>query len=406
MVIIYHPFTQIIFIVLFCFIAEAGCNDDRLSFSVISAVEHTCVVLLDKDEVPEEIQEHLVKIFNNEDLVIVSSTDVGDFKWPNNKDIEYVYHGEQATDRFRVISVLLFQSRKDVRPDQKARYPKALVMYNVDSANTLLDFVNYYCETYRTLNGKMNSAGIRAANILADLFSVEEISNKTMSYLSQEEPTYCLKQSIETCSLNEGKAHEAKKTSMPHCDKIDATNLTRKYFFSNYVEKSRPVILSNITTSWAAYLAWTRDYMIGKHGKDMVSVYLTPDGDFEGVEKAKEEENPTTPEDLENVQFPDLVLVRPARKRVSFESFLDMITEEATATSRNRSTYLEYTSIPKYFPSFLEDIPSDFDFIKGNLNLSAMNIWLSAGHTLGRIHFDEYENLLCQVSKIITIIYS
>lgn len=39
-------------------------------------------------------------------------------------------------------------------------------------------------------------------------------------------------------------------------------------------------------------------------------------------------------------------------------------------------------------------------YLRGLLKLDFTNVWLSDGNTLGKLHFDEYENLLVQVSLI------
>lgn len=62
----------------------------------------------------------------------------------------------------------------------------------------------------------------------------------------------------------------------------------------------------------------------------------------------------------------------------------------------NLSAYLEYSSIPEYFPELLSDI-SETDFIRSLLQVSSVNIWLSNGHTLDKLHFDPFNNILCQL---------
>ncbi len=47
--------------------------------------------------------------------------------------------------------------------------------------------------------------------------------------------------------------------------------------------------------------------------------------------------------------------------------------------------------------SGLESDIEEFQFAKKILNLQLLNFWLSDGNTLGKLHMDQYDNLLCQV---------
>ena len=60
------------------------------------------------------------------------------------------------------------------------------------------------------------------------------------------------------------------------------------------------------------------------------------------------------------------------------------------------SAYLEYSSIPNYLPE-LEQNVEEFPFVQGLLKRRHLNIWLSDGNTLGKLHFDPFDNFLCQV---------
>lgn len=124
---------------------------------------------------------------------------------------------------------------------------------------------------------------------------------------------------------------------------------------------------------------------------------MTSDGVFEGCDQAKHFSNFKTfhiPEFVaKQLPFPDLVVVRPATMNLNFSSFMDMILRPPKT---NMSAYLEYSSIPDHMPELEQDI-SEFDFVKNILTRRHLNIWLSNGNTLGKLHFDPYENFLCQV---------
>jgi jumonji domain-containing protein 7 len=68
---------------------------------------------------------------------------------------------------------------------------------------------------------------------------------------------------------------------------------------------------------------------------------------------------------------------------------------ELLKTEANVSFYLEYCSIPSSLPRMMADIAgfawADF------LDLEMANVWLGNGRTLGKLHFDPFDNLLCQI---------
>ena len=74
-----------------------------------------------------------------------------------------------------------------------------------------------------------------------------------------------------------------------------------------------------------------------------------------------------------------------------FSEFLDMLNSKDV----NASFYLEYTSMSTSTPQLMSDIsPLPFaSFLKTRVS----NIWLSNGKTLGKLHYDPFENLLCQI---------
>ncbi|XP_023931467.1 jmjC domain-containing protein 7 [Lingula anatina] len=177
---------------------------------------------------------------------------------------------------------------------------------------------------------------------------------------------------------------------------------TKEEFFHEYVKRSKPVIIRGTMKDWAALSKWTTDYFKERYLHEEVHVKLTPNGDFEGVEKAElweDHKTFTIPTDVKKqLHFPDLVVVRPATLNVNFSNFLEMLSNDKNhGKHRNYSAYLEYTSIPQYFPSLEQDIKEP-GFVKGLLKRRHLNIWLSDGYTLGRLHFDPFDNLLFQLS--------
>lgn len=148
---------------------------------------------------------------------------------------------------------------------------------------------------------------------------------------------------------------------------------------------------------------WKNELIREKLSEKSVHIKLTPKGDFEGVEPAELWEDYETlkiPEQVKKqLDFPDLVVVRPAPINMKMREFLDIIEETGSLrnnSERNISAYMEYSSISEYMPEMLNDIDEP-NFIKEFLSKEHTNSWLSDGHTVGRIHFDPYDNLLCQV---------
>ncbi|XP_022083576.1 jmjC domain-containing protein 7-like isoform X4 [Acanthaster planci] len=131
-----------------------------------------------------------------------------------------------------------------------------------------------------------------------------------------------------------------------------------------------------------------------------VHIKLAPDGLFEGIDSSSNWEDygtfkiPATV--LDKLPFPDLVVVRPATMNLKFAEFLDMISNVSHKAKPRASAYLEYSSIPDYLPELEEDIP-EFPFAQDLLTRRHLNIWLGDGNTLGKLHFDPFDNFLCQI---------
>ena len=149
--------------------------------------------------------------------------------------------------------------------------------------------------------------------------------------------------------------------------------------------------------NWPALKKWTNAFLESKFGRNEIHIKMTSDGVFEGCDRAERFSNFKSfhvPDFVaKQLPFPDLVVVRPATMNLNFSAFMDMIRLPSKA---NMSAYLEYSSIPDHMPELEEDI-AEFDFVKGILTRRHLNIWLSNGNTLGKLHFDPYENFLCQV---------
>ena len=130
----------------------------------------------------------------------------------------------------------------------------------------------------------------------------------------------------------------------------------------------------------------------------MVRIAFAPYGEYEGCEKANNFEDFkhfNFPDVVKSqLPFPDLVVVRPAFLEMKFSSFMEIL---QSSNNSHISAYLEYSSIPSLLPELEQDI-REMPFVAGELKRRHLNIWLSNGNTLGKLHFDPFDNFLCQVS--------
>lgn len=190
---------------------------------------------------------------------------------------------------------------------------------------------------------------------------------------------------------------------------------------SDYVAQSRPVVITGATTHWKALnfsheQGWTNERLRQVIGKKGVHVKVSDDGRFEGPEAGElwpgglDALEDIPPEILGQMQSPELVLVRPAAVDMTFNSFLDMMydsscdDEGATCWRPPASLYIEYLSMDSYVKELDDDIAS-FPFATP-LTGEKRHFWFGNGRTLGKMHFDPYDNLLCPVSgsKHLTLI--
>lgn len=223
---------------------------------------------------------------------------------------------------------------------------------------TLVQFLNEKCGVFRTPDGGLTSAGLYHEHIMQHLYKPKEL--------------------VEEC----------KRIKLP----LQPFEFSQQYLF-----RSRPVVIENAISNWPAMQKWTTEYFRSLYGGREIHIKLTEDGNFEGVESAKlwadYRENWIPEQVRAQLDFPDLVVVRPATSEMTFSDFLDFI----LSSNRTHSAYLEYSSIPYYMPQLEDDI-REMPFLDVHLERKHFNMWLSDGNTLGKLHFDPFDNFLCQVS--------
>ncbi|CAH1256688.1 JMJD7 [Branchiostoma lanceolatum] len=366
----------------------------------------------------------------------------GDFRWETGEKLKWAVDRELEGEPKEVAFFSRAATERSylIRPPKVK--PRAYFYTESRSPEVMVEFLNQNCNTYRTLDGDLTFQGLHREEILGNIFHVSDVSSFTMGvkFGLTNTTEQCMVNShtapteAETCGLYEGvQGHDDFRTvgeyqhsqesvtlhvenggrermessssgkqkvsdRIVECERIPMP--TRAEFFHNYVKHSRPVIITGAMDQWNVLKKWSNEFLRERLGKKEVRIKLTSGGEYEGVEDASLWEDFGTfqiPLQLrDKLPFPDLVVVRPATMNLKLGKFLDMIEETARMEVKNISAYLEYSSIPQYMPSLQADIPG-FPFVTDLLTWHDLNMWLSDGNTLGKLHFDPWENLLCQV---------
>jgi jumonji domain-containing protein 7 len=97
------------------------------------------------------------------------------------------------------------------------------------------------------------------------------------------------------------------------------------------------------------------------------------------------------------IEFPELVMVRPGQAELSMSEILQLFQNETRNLDLDSwiSAYIEYTPMSSNFAELKTDVPESELFRE--LKLKHQNIWIGDGQTLGKMHFDEFENSLVMI---------
>ena len=425
--------------------------------------------LVGMDETVRPLLESLAHLYRNEsDLVVGMFHDQlsffrTEFPWERESIVVAKDTEKTAPLAFFARNPI---DRKCLLPTEFRSAAKAIPIRS-RSIDKLVEFLDERCFYFVALDDKLDDAGTVRQEILDNLYHVrpfaknlnrkdeEGISVVTSTMRNKEEPFYK--------PLHED-ANERTQSAIPmrKCERISQPPRNARDFVRNYLFRSKPVIIENAIHHWDAINKWSNEFLREQYGKQKVHIKLTPRGEFEGCDSAKLFDNYETfsiPEAVrKQLLYPDLVVVRPAVGDMTFNEFLDLIEstgdqeKEVTkdlndqesvnianddgdgiftndlkeqtkdskkfkqsnmATNRslksrtnrnNVSAYLEYSSIREYFPELEYDV-DEMPFVSNVLRLSHLNMWLSDGHTLGKLHFDPFDNFLCQLrgSKRLTL---
>lgn len=328
-----------------------------IQVSNLSNVLESCCALLclpPCDPLTNSVLHRVKQVFLEDSVVFIgslsNSTSVSsDIEWDSrtrwDETTKVVFYEKTVLDRTCLLSPP--RSRFKATPYTGQVIPELLVQ-----------FINEKCGTLRTITGALSAAGLFHSFIMSNLYSPEDMNIECprLSHIPDQET-----------------------------------------FFQEFLFRSRPVVIENGAANWPAMEKWTMQYLRGLYGSKKIHIKLTEDGEFEGVGSATLWEgyhDNWIPEAVRSqLQYPDLVVVRPASVEMTFSRFLDFI----ASRNRTHSAYLEYSSIPSHLPLLEQDV-KEMPFLNGLLSRSHLNIWLSDGNTLGKLHFDPFDNFLCQVS--------
>ncbi|KRZ14177.1 JmjC domain-containing protein 7 [Trichinella pseudospiralis] len=278
-----------------------------------------------------------------------------------------------------------------------------------NAGENVVDFINNMCGTFLTKNGDLSATGKRIEALKKNLHNVES-KKVTLHELNRQCASPDLKYFFyngicrtvqENCYKDNLSSECATKEnnffSLEQCEEMDKLP-NKQQFISEYLFRSKPVIFRKAVHHWPAFRKWTWDFLMQSYGDVTVHVKLSPTVEFEGVESQTlwNSANFTIPTAIKQaLDNPDLVTVRPAGVEMKFKDFLNLINETTNAANK-AFAYLEYTSMRSYFAGLENDV-NEMPFVKNTLNLNHLNIWMSDGSTLGKLHFDEYDNFLCQI---------
>lgn len=342
--------------------------------------------------------------FTGEHGVAIGVGDFEHFVWPSGKRLET---GEVHTEPTAVVFPRIKEDRTCLlTKTSEVGEPASIVYTGTVSVPEFVDFINHHCNTYRREDGSLTIEGLHRDALLEDFFKVEHLPHSVPISKMFEHGNHggqnCLQDGSEVCHAGHS-VHEGieKFSDVPTCERVSLPSINRHTFFSEYLVRSKPVIITGAMDDWPAMSKWTTEYLREMYGNKSVHIKLTPKGEYEGIETASIWDSYQTfiiPQAvLKQLPYPDLVVVRPATLNIRFSEFLDIIKNVSAGKLTDVSAYLEYTSVSDYFTELEMDI-AEMPFFKNTLQLKHLNIWLSDGNTLGKTHFDPFDNFLCQIS--------
>ena len=210
-------------------------------------------------------------------------------------------------------------------------------------------------------------------------------------------------------------------------------------FVHDYLLRQRPVIITGFPTAFGATNGngdgngTLLELLLSRHGDDTVGVKLSPSADFEGVDRLDAWGMAATqavpPDVLRRMEAPHLVVVRPHHEDMKVGHVLDLIRDAGAAKAYVEYLPLTHMRLPGLLARLLplHRLPQWLGFPTGDttaatrqqeeeknqqqqppptttattmpplLRQGKAHAWLGDGHTVGKLHFDAFDNLLVQV---------
>lgn len=198
----------------------------------------------------------------------------------------------------------------------------------------------------------------------------------------------------------------AAQSAARHCHVTDDAPTEQRVF--DAIVDSQPTVFRGAARHWPARQLWTEARLRAVGGASEVFVKATgANGSFEGVELASmwPPQGDVPPSVGAHLRWPWLVTARAADVKLRLDEFFDILHQKPNGTS----FYLEYTAMSQ-LPLLASGVPNEarpFEFARF-LEQSHLNVWIGDGRTTGRLHFDEFENLLAQLSgrKVFKLIHA
>ncbi|RHY18066.1 hypothetical protein DYB25_004287 [Aphanomyces astaci] len=269
---------------------------------------------------------------------------------------------QQDVDLLRQSTAILYYPRHDAHAAKSCLLrglPSAETYSGPVSAVDLVAFVNQRAHTHRLPDGQINPLASIARALESQLFTVPATTSS--------------------------------------CKTVAAHDMTPE-LFEQFILRNEPLIIQRAAPELVNATEWSTQSLLERIGSRQVHVKVSPTGDFEGCEPLAwwEGANDAIPDFvLQNLESPDRVLVRPAAANMAFSSFVSRLT---TALPSTTSYYLEYLSMATYVPELLTNAPQFPWATSSFLQLDVANLWFGDGKSVGKLHFDAYENLMTMVS--------
>lgn len=194
------------------------------------------------------------------------------------------------------------------------------------------------------------------------------------------------------------------------CARERASALDEGRFFREYFAPGVPVVVEmddgSVPSHWVDRhsAADPLRYIRSLAGGETVGVKINPSSDFEGIDRVRDDDtgHVKLPSFVrEALDDPDLVVTRPAHRDMPLSEFLDALAAPSPpfGLAANATIYIEYFSL-KQLPQLTPDVsriapPSWAKFMAKRV--SHVNAWIGDGSATGKLHFDEYDNIMTMI---------